>query len=96
MNANKFLVKKADQPITWGLSFTETSHEKLKNPFLPNVYMFSGGSKRNIGKKKVKLNMKDCGLAVGLSPSKKISFIYFNQTPLKMIKNAFYFILKVH
>ena len=30
---------------------------------------------------------------VGLLPSKKNCFIYFNESPLKMIKNAFYFIL---
>ena len=28
-------------------------------------------------------------------PSKKNCFIYFNESPLKMMKNAFYFILKV-
>ena len=32
---------------------------------------------------------------VGLSPSKKICVICFIESPLKMIKNAFYFILKV-
>ena len=31
---------------------------------------------------------------VGLSPSKKFIFIYFNESPLKMMKNGFYFILK--
>ena len=33
-------------------------------------------------------------LKVGLSPSKKISVICFIESPLKMMKNAFYFILK--
>ena len=33
-------------------------------------------------------------LKVGLSPSKKNCFIYLNESPLKMMKNAFYFILK--
>ena len=33
-------------------------------------------------------------LKVGLSPSKKKCFICFNKSPLKMMKNAFYFILK--
>ena len=32
-------------------------------------------------------------LKVGLSPSKKFYFICLNETPLKMMKNAFYFIL---
>ena len=31
---------------------------------------------------------------VGLSPSKKFIFIYFNESPLKMMKNGFYFILR--
>ena len=30
---------------------------------------------------------------VGLSPSQKIGFISFNENPLEMIKNTFYFIL---
>ena len=33
-------------------------------------------------------------LKVGLSPSKKVSFVCSNGRPLKMMKNAFYFILK--
>ena len=33
-------------------------------------------------------------LKVGLLPSKKSCFICFNENPLKMMKNDFYFILK--
>ena len=33
-------------------------------------------------------------LKVGLSPSKKVVFIFFNKSSLKMMKNAFYFMLK--
>ena len=33
-------------------------------------------------------------LKVGLSPSKKICVNWFIESPLKMMKNAFYFILK--
>ena len=33
-------------------------------------------------------------LKVGLSPSKKICFVYFNESPLKVMKNAFCLILK--
>ena len=33
-------------------------------------------------------------LKVGLSPYKNNYFIYFNESPLKMMKNDFYFILK--
>ena len=32
---------------------------------------------------------------IGLSPSKKIIFLCFNESPLKIMKNAFYFISKV-
>ena len=31
---------------------------------------------------------------VGLPPSKKVGFICLNESPLKMMKNAFYFIVK--
>ena len=37
---------------------------------------------------------KNYMLKVGLSPSKKNFFICFNDSPSKMMKNAFYFILK--
>ena len=33
-------------------------------------------------------------LKVGISPSKKFCFIYFNESTLKMMKNAIHFILK--
>ena len=33
-------------------------------------------------------------LKVGLSPSKKIFLVCFNESPFKMMKNFFYFILK--
>ena len=36
----------------------------------------------------------DGNLKVGLSSSKKIYLICFNESLLKMLKNAFYFILK--
>ena len=38
--------------------------------------------------------MEHIELKVGISPSKKNCFIYFNVSPLRMMKNAFYFILK--
>ena len=38
--------------------------------------------------------MLKLALKVGLSPSKKNCFIYFNESPLKMMENGFYFILK--
>ena len=34
-------------------------------------------------------------LKIGLSPSKKKLFLFVNESPLKVMKNAFYFILKV-
>ena len=39
-------------------------------------------------------NLPDLLIKVGLSPSKKVFFICFNDSPLKMMKNAFYFIFK--
>ena len=33
-------------------------------------------------------------LRVGLSPSKKVVFIWFNESSIKTLKNAFYFMLK--
>ena len=43
-----------------------------------------------------KQNTENClnYIKVELSPSKKIVFIYFNDSPLKIIRKAFYFILK--
>ena len=35
-----------------------------------------------------------CSFKVGLSPSKKNCVVYFIESPLKMMKNTFYFILK--
>ena len=35
-----------------------------------------------------------CGIKVGLSPSKKICVICLLESPIKMMKNALYFILK--
>ena len=33
-------------------------------------------------------------LKVGLSPSKKNGFTYFNENPLKVVKSAIYFVLQ--
>ena len=41
-----------------------------------------------------KINFRGSIFKAGLSPSKKNLFICFNDSPLKMMKNAFYFILK--
>ena len=38
--------------------------------------------------------VKEVVRKVGFSPSKKNYFICFNESPLKMMKNTFYFILK--
>ena len=40
-------------------------------------------------------NIKRFHVKVGLSLSEKFAFIYFNESPLKMMKNAFYCMLKV-
>ena len=39
--------------------------------------------------------MTKIDIKVGLSPSQKICIICLSESPLKMMKNAFYFILKV-
>ena len=39
-------------------------------------------------------NKRSYILKVGPSPSKKNGFICFNESPFKIMKNAFYFILK--
>ena len=39
------------------------------------------------------LHYKSVTIKVGLSPSKKFGIIYLIESPLKEIKNAFYFIL---
>ena len=33
-------------------------------------------------------------IKVGLSPSKNFVFVYFNEIPLNLMKNVFYFMLK--
>ena len=47
-----------------------------------------------LGKRNVKLKLKTGFNKVGLSPSKKICFVCFNEGPFKTMKNAFYFIWK--
>ena len=42
----------------------------------------------------ISLVKKDETFKVGFSPSKKICFICFHESPLKMMENTFYFILK--
>ena len=41
-----------------------------------------------------KIELKQRSIVIGLPSFKKIVFIYFNESPLKMIKSAFYFMLK--
>ena len=45
-----------------------------------------------LGKRNVKLKLKTGFNKNGLSPSKKICFVCFNEGPFKTMKNAFYFI----
>ena len=60
----------------------------LHVPFLNFVYIL--GIFPNYDKK-----LQDfCTFKVGLSPSKKVFFICFNDGPSKIMKNAFCFILK--
>ena len=57
----------------------------LKSPVMPS----KGGRQFKTLKENCVISFK-----VGLSPSKKFSFICFNDSPSKIMKNAFYFILK--
>ena len=52
--------------------------------------LFSVNTPGNVYSRRFSVNFK-----VGLSTSKKNYFIYFNEKPLQMMKNAFYFILKL-
>ena len=58
-------------------------------------YLFSGYDKDNVRMIYPAWEENEtCYFKVGLSPSKKTSVICFMEIPLKMTKNAFYFILK--
>ena len=54
----------------------------------------SKAKRRKIKIKSKKITIKCKQKKVGPSLSKKCVFIYFNESPLKMMKNAFYFMLK--
>ena len=49
---------------------------------------------KGVTSKKISKNYFRALLKAGLSPSKTICVICFIESPLKMMKNAFYFILK--
>ena len=58
--------------------------------------------RKRVGKVKTSFQesilIRCCGsynFKVGLSTSKKICLIYFNESPSKMMKNTFYFILRI-
>ena len=42
----------------------------------------------------ISFDEKGLRIKVGLPPSKNIIFIYFNESSLRMMKNAFYFMLQ--
>ena len=67
------------------------------NPFQPSISIHAETSHLICSVTKTTgFYMKwNSGLKVGVSPSKKIIFISLNESPLKMMKNAFYFILKL-
>ena len=56
--------------------------------------MISGGIEVKVVVTNILIYVNTKILKVGLSPSKKICFIWFNGSSLKMMENAFYFILK--
>ena len=82
MKFYKFYVKSLYQTF---LIFCIKTEERLE---LVHIFFVLGF----LGKKGPKMNI--LSLKVGLSPSKKNRFICFNESPLKMMKNALYFILK--
>ena len=62
---------------------------ELCNNFGGTVEKYEGKFQGNI-----KAGHANKRLKVGLSPSKKIFLVCFNESPLKMMKNALYFMLK--
>ena len=71
-------------------NFSDFSHKVKTEERLELVHIFFVLG--FLGKKGPKMNF--LSLKVELSPSKKNRLICFNESPLKMMKNAFYFILK--
>ena len=90
---------------SWFSQLTEPSRDFLQlnlygwpcNVFffaLPNVKLLLGGVLTSVNRLNIAPTILDvAALKVGLSPSKKI-FFYFSNSPSKMMKNDFYFILK--
>ena len=65
------------------IPFVETIFERLEIIYLNRQFLLAIVFKGFLASIKVEF-----------SPSKKICFISFNESPLEIMKNAFYFILK--
>ena len=63
--------------------------------FRGNFYQTWTRLTRETKKMKVQILQDFLFLESNSHPSKKVGFICFNKSPLKMVKNAFYFILKI-
>ena len=57
------------------------------------ILLYLERDRRRIYNRSIFNDPKSC-IKVVLSPSKKFVFINFSESPLKMMKNAFYFMLK--
>ena len=65
------------------------------NDYLCIIKIFLVIAYNNVVKGKSQLLQVKGGLSKKKINFKKIIFIYFNESPLKMMKNAFYFMIKV-
>ena len=75
-------------------NFNKTSEKKLVGGF-DNYCCVRGFKSAFYDKNREKTNISSFIIfKVGLSPSKKQFFTFFNEFSLKLMKNAFYFILK--
>ena len=81
-------MKVANSDETKVSDFSYATGEEIKNEIL-NLLSKKSTSKGVISTKVLKNNIQ-----VGFSPSKKICVICLIESPLKMIKNVFYFVLK--
>ena len=86
-------------PLAWMVHnihhFTPLS--RYSSFFICSVHFEETSFKQNLKCYLVKLNLIYCKgywFKVGLSTSKKVVFICFNESPLKVMKNAYYFMLK--
>ena len=74
------------------LNFMVTNNKFINSAFIYTNFLFFG--LESLGTCILLLVFCLAEIKVGLSPSKKVCVICLIESPLKMIRNAFYFILK--